>query len=91
MSTKSKDNLLTELQAVVQELARPIDFESLEAKGVISKAGAWYRVHKVQDLPEHASRKITERAQDTRGLKVKFEGQGSYERLAKKLGLPLAK
>lgn len=91
MSIKSNDNLLTELQAVVQELARPIDFENLEAKGVISKAGAWYRVHKVQDLPEHASRKITELAQDTRGLKVKFEGQGRYEKLAKKLGLPLAK
>lgn len=91
MPTKTGNNLLAELQEAVQELARPINFDKLEAEGIISKAGAWYRVHKVQDLPKHASQKITELAQDSKGLKVKFDKASRYEKLAKQLGLPGAK
>ena len=87
MPTKIETSLSGELQKTVQELARPIEFAELEASGVLTKAGAWYRVNRVQDLPVHASRKIVELAQDKNGLKVKFEKASKYERLAKKLGV----
>lgn len=65
-------------------LAQPIDFADLEKRGIISRTGAWYRLHKAGDLPEHVSRKIYEIAQDAKGVKVKFEKASKFEKLLKK-------
>jgi hypothetical protein len=70
------------LLALTKKLAQPIDFQDLERRGLISKAGAWYRVHKA--VPEHVSRKIRAMTQDAKGLKVKFEEAAKYEKLRDK-------
>ena len=51
---------------------KPIDFDDLEKRGVVTKSGAWYRVHRFGDLPEHAVKQISGLAQDSKGVKVKF-------------------
>jgi hypothetical protein len=56
--------------SLLAKLAQPIDYADLESRGVISKAGTWYRVHAA--LPEHATCKICEIEQGPEGLKVKF-------------------
>ena len=68
---------------LLEKLVEPIDFSELERRGIVSKAGAWYRVHNWKALPEHASRKIRELAEDSKGIKVKFEK--GVERTAAKL------
>lgn len=87
MPIEIRDNLLAELRDAFENLARPVDFAELESKGILSKAGAWYRIHKIHELPKHVSQKIIAFSQDTKGLKVKFEKNTPYHRLAKKLGM----
>jgi len=70
------------LAELTKVLATPIDFAALEAKGVLKKEGAWYRI--LGKLPEHASRKIYHLAQDKKGVKVKFDKAEKYETLARK-------
>jgi hypothetical protein len=84
MAIDSRTDLLKQLQAEVAELARPIDFDELESKGVLTKEGAWYRIHKFKELPKHAGAKVTELAQDARGVKVKFSRASRFEKLAAK-------
>lgn len=67
-------------------LATPIDFADLEKRGVIAKAGAWYRLLKPEDLPEHAARKIYVIESDKKGVKVKFEKASKFEKLLKRFG-----
>lgn len=67
-----RQNDLKMLRDQVKALAKPIDFEKLETLGILTKVGAWYRIHKMKELPKHASDKIYEIAQDSRGTKVKF-------------------
>ena len=74
----------TALLELTKTLAQPVDFADLEKRGIISKAGAWYRLLKPESLPEHASRKIYELQQDAKGVKVKFEKASKYEKLLKK-------
>jgi hypothetical protein len=54
------------------EFSEEIDFESLERDGVITKEGAWYRVHKWSLVPENARKRVTAMNDDKRGFKVKF-------------------
>lgn len=86
MATDSRAELIKQLQAEVNELAQPVDFDELESKGVLSKEGAWYRIHKMSELPEHARLKISQLAQDERGVKAKFSKASRFEKLAVKLG-----
>jgi hypothetical protein len=85
MPAKIGDPLFDALQEAIRELARPIDFDELAAKGILSKSGAWYRVHKPKSLPKHVRQRITDLAQDAKGLKVKFGTASRYQRLARKL------
>ena len=55
-----------------EKMAKPINYDELIEKGLISKVGAWYRVNDIRRLPEHVSAKITETFQDQKGIKVKF-------------------
>ena len=74
----------TDIGVWLSKMAQPINFEELARQGVISKAGAWYRLHKPPDLPEHAALKVQEIAQDAKGIKVKFARAG-IEEAARKL------
>ena len=85
MNSKELQQLRDALSTELVDLAEPIDFPGLEKQGVISKAGAWYRVHKMESLPRHATKKIVELAQDSKGLKVKFSSSVKFERIAKKV------
>jgi hypothetical protein len=80
----NSEELLKKLVSETKMMSQPIDFAALESRGVISKAGAWYRLHKPHDLPEHASKKIYELAQDAKGLKVKFSKASRFEKMAKR-------
>jgi len=66
-------------------LAQPIDFVALEKSGIISKAGAWYRLHvPIFKLPDHLDAKIREVSYDSKGTKVKFYNTSRAEKLLKK-------
>ena len=74
---------LKQLVSETKKLAQPIDFATLESRGVISKAGGnWYRVRNIYELPEHARKKISAVAQDRKGTKVKFTSASRFARLA---------
>lgn len=64
--------------------AQPIDFTALENSGVISKEGAWYRLLKPNELPEHAQVKIREFEKDPKGIRVKFSKTSRAEKQLKK-------
>lgn len=54
-------------------LSQPIDFAALQRRGVISRVGTWYRLHKpLRDLPEHVCKKIRVLESDAKRIKVKF-------------------
>jgi len=74
-----------EIASAIFRLAKPVDYADLEKRGILSKAGAWYRVLKPADLPEHVTCKMHEMAWDSKGMKVKFSGIRGAQRLAKKL------
>ncbi len=85
MNNKELQDLRDALIAGIGDLAKPIDFPDLESRGVLSKVGAWYRIHKIDALPRNATQKITEIAQDSKGIKAKFSSASKYERLAQKV------
>ena len=75
-----------ETASEIMKFAQPINFSELEDRGVSSKEGAWYRVHKFNALPEHATCKISGMEQDSKGIKVKFwRASKKTQRLAKQL------
>ncbi|VAX06967.1 hypothetical protein MNBD_GAMMA26-1995 [hydrothermal vent metagenome] len=71
--------------ADIRELANPINLAELEAKGVFSTEGDWYRIHEFGDLPEAAKSKIAELSQDDKGIKVKFIDTSKLAGIAEKL------
>jgi hypothetical protein len=74
-----------ELGREIRVLATPIDFAELEARGIITKVGAWFRVSNLHDLPEHAAKKITNMEfYKNGGVKVKFAKASRFEKLAKR-------
>jgi hypothetical protein len=66
------DKTLGHLLKVAKELATPIDFDELKKRGIISSAGAWYRVPDMKNLPDEVATKISQIASDAKGVKVKF-------------------
>ena len=63
-----------EMLDILKELATPIDYDDLIAKGVIEKSGAWYVVLKPNDLPHYAWRQATTMELNPhRCLKLKFK------------------
>jgi len=68
-----------------RELVLPINLAELEAQGVISAEGDWYRIHKFVELPEGAKSKIAELTSDDKGIKAKFIDTTQFEGIAEKL------
>ena len=50
---------LDELKKTVNNLRRPIDFDKLLANGLLKKAGSWFEVPNIDDLPNHVVQKIS--------------------------------
>ncbi|MFC1602974.1 hypothetical protein ACFL3U_05365 [Pseudomonadota bacterium] len=69
-----------------RELAQPINLSELEAQGVISVEGDWYRIYKFAELPEEAKSKIAELSSDDKGIKAKFIDTTQFAGVAAKLG-----
>ena len=66
-----------EMLSILDELAKPIDFADLIARGVLKKSGAWFILLKPRELPSHAWRKANAVSQTKRDgevtMKLKFE------------------
>lgn len=69
----------------IAKQAKPVDFAGLERRGIISKAGEWYRVHDWSALPPHVTCKIYEVVNDSKGTKVKITSASKTQRFAKKM------
>lgn len=76
---------LRKIGAEVERLAKPFDLDDLERSGLIEKAGAWYAVPNLHQLPEHAHVKVSEIKADKSGrVLVKFKKSSDFDRIAKK-------
>jgi len=64
--------VLDEIRSKATGMSQPLDLENLMARGLITKAGAWYRVSNIHALPENARLQINRFERDSRGLKVQF-------------------
>ena len=84
MKSDERQKLIEELAAETQKLAEPVDFVDLEKKGVLVKAGAWYRVPDFRKLPENVTTKVREIAQDSKGVKVKLYKATKFDKLVRK-------
>jgi|GEM_PF-2921428 len=73
------------IRALIEVMAKPIDFESLESEGLLKKEGAWYRLIKPTDLPGHVSRKIIAIKTDDSGAFAKFESEKPYQKMKERL------
>lgn len=73
-----------ELAKHVEQMAKPIDFDSLIKEGLLVPEGKWYRVPDKDALPEHVSKKIKEMRQDKNDLKATFYSHEKYEKMKKK-------
>lgn len=73
-----------------QMSAAPIDFASLIEEGLLAKEGGWYRVLKtMDDLPEHARRKINKVEADDKGIKVTFASHKKMKKFLEEQDIPL--
>jgi len=80
-SPEQREKEYRELEHRARELVTPIDFDALIEAGILEKKGAWYRVLKNEELPEHAKAKISSMKTDKNGTLVKFRAPS--KRLAK--------
>jgi hypothetical protein len=83
--TAEQEKFRQEIRELIEESAIPIDFEALEAQGFLTPEGSWYRLHRFEELPLHASRKIKTIKQDGKGILVKFQSEQLYQALLDKL------
>lgn len=84
MTPEERRKLFEQIASEARSAAEPVDFDALERDGVLSKEGVWYRIHRYESLPENAAARISEIAQDAKGIKVKFYKSSSFEKIAKK-------
>lgn len=78
-----------EFEEHLRKLAEPIDFDSLQRRGLLLKQGAWFRVPNLHRLPDHAAFQIREMETSADGVRVKFAGavhRRRAARLLKKVG-----
>lgn len=68
----------------VEQMATPIDFDTLIENGLLIPEGKWYRVPDKDALPEHVSKKIKGIRTDKCGVKITFHGHKKYEKMKKK-------
>ncbi len=64
--------LRKKVRKAIIDMGTPIDFDDLEAKGILKKSGTWYEVPDTEHLPDFAKKQIKEIAQTKTGAKVKF-------------------
>ena len=70
----------------VKLLAIPMDFDELQAQGILQKRGAWYEVLDRDWLPEHAADRVTEMQFTGKRFLVKFQkSTKAMEKLHKRL------
>ncbi len=65
--TKPQIPTREEMVALLKEHATPIDYEKLEADGVLQKKGAWYQVKDIRTLPEYIGGQVTAVKNDSKG------------------------
>lgn len=68
-------------------LAEPVDFKALEDEGVLTKEGAWYRIHDFDALPERVLRKAHALTQDSKGVKIKLRKAERLTAIARKFAM----
>ena len=83
MASKIEEEVL-KFAALTKKLAEPVDMEDLVKRGVIKKAGAWWRVLKFKELPESLRLRAYAFSSDKKGQKMKFGALSRYEKVAKK-------
>lgn len=68
--------------AQVRLLLKPLDLEDLTKKGILAKEGAWYKILKFKEVPEHAWAQVCEIWQHSRGngSKIKFKKLSKRDR-----------
>lgn len=72
MDAGDQKQLIKNVKAQIQLLSKPLGLDKLVARGVLVKAGGWYRVRNLTELPAHVSMRITGIQRDSRGIKVKI-------------------
>lgn len=83
-----QEQMKADIRQLIEEWSQPIDFDQLAASGILTREGAWYRVHRYTELPDSVRRRIGSTAHDKRGIKVKFSKlTKSTLNMAKKLGI----
>jgi hypothetical protein len=73
------------IRALIEELAKPIDFEALESDGILRKESTWYRLFKPHELLRHVSRKISAIKEDGKGVLAQFESERPYQEMKDRL------
>lgn len=88
MADHERDKLRQKFRAKLEELAAPIDFESLIAEGVLVSEGSGYRVMDLRELPRNALDKmLTLEINDTKpGALVTFDSEDRYQKMLTKWG-----
>lgn len=76
---------IANLAAEMRNLARSINYQGLEAQGLLSKAGAWYHAPNVRKLPSHVRTKIKALRVSRGKTFVKFYSDASVQRTKARL------
>ncbi len=84
MTPDESQKMIAELAVITKKLSEPVDSADLEKKGILIKAGAWYRVPDFRKLPEHVRTKVRAIAQDSKGAKIKLDKATKFYNLARK-------
>ncbi|MES1942320.1 hypothetical protein T5B8_18868 [Salinisphaera sp. T5B8] len=85
MDAEEREKMLHKIADDARSMAKETDFERLEADGILTKEGAWYRVHNFDELPTGTQARVSEIQQDSKGIKVKFSKSSKFDKLSKKL------
>lgn len=81
MTPDERHRLLNEISDQLEEAAKPVDMDKLEADGLIQPKGAWYEVPKLNALPNALRMRISEIQPLERGVKVKLNKKNPFEKL----------
>ena len=61
-----------EVERTLNVLSTPIDFDGLIEAGVLEKRGVWYKILKMDKLPEHVKRRVIANKKTKDGAVVRF-------------------
>jgi hypothetical protein len=85
MSDNKPDTIMDieELEKIARDRVTSIDFDALIKAGILEQHRGWYKVLKMDELPNHAIAKICKVETGSKGTLVKFRAPS--KRLAKLL------